>query len=60
MLALCETLLEQAPPASLFVVESDARFDTQLLPRAADWDVREYPPAVVAIFEKETHSQPAQ
>jgi 16S rRNA (guanine966-N2)-methyltransferase len=56
MLALCETLVEQAPPASLFVVESDARFDVHLLPRADDWDVRQYPPAVISILEKDTGS----
>lgn len=53
MLALIETLLKAAPPGSLLVVESDRRFDTARLP-AADWDVREYPPAVIAIAEKES------
>ncbi|MFV1965586.1 MAG: RsmD family RNA methyltransferase [Pirellulaceae bacterium] len=52
MLALCEVLIEQAPAGSLFVVESDTRFETQRLPRSDDWDVRAYPPAVVSILER--------
>jgi 16S rRNA (guanine966-N2)-methyltransferase len=52
MLDLCATLIEQAPSGSLMVVESDARFDSQQLPRPGQWDVRIYPPAVVSIYEK--------
>ena len=52
MLALLSGLIAAAPRESLFVVESDARFDPALLPHPADWDVRDYPPAVVAIYEK--------
>jgi hypothetical protein len=36
----------------VFVVESDKGFDTGLLPRLESWDVRQYPPAVVAIGRK--------
>jgi len=50
MLRLIGTLLEHAPEHSVFVVESDARFDYRLLPHADDWDVRKYPPAVVGIY----------
>ena len=53
MLALLSGLIAAAPMESLFVVESDARFDLALLPHPAAWDVRRYPPAVVAICEKE-------
>lgn len=52
MLALVGRLMEQAPPESLFAVESDTRFDPALLPDPDAWDVRRYPPAVVAIYEK--------
>lgn len=52
MLALISKLLTSAPAGSLFVVESDARFDFAALPQAADWDVREYPPARVGIYQK--------
>ena len=52
ILALCEALIEQAPTGSLFVVESDRRFDPRTLPHPDDWEVREYPPAVVSILEK--------
>lgn len=52
MLALLARLMELAPAESLFAVESDARFDPALLPEAEAWDVRRYPPAVVAIYEK--------
>lgn len=52
MLDLIGKLLSSAPAGSLFVVESDARFDFAELPQAADWDVREYPPARVGVFRK--------
>ena len=52
MLALISGLIAAAPMESLFVVESNARFDLALLPHPAAWDVRRYPPAVVAISEE--------
>jgi 16S rRNA (guanine(966)-N(2))-methyltransferase RsmD len=52
MLALITTLVSRAPQQSIFVVESDRRFDLAVLPDAAQWDVREYAPAVVAIYRK--------
>jgi 16S rRNA (guanine966-N2)-methyltransferase len=52
MLALIGGLIERAPAGSVFVVESDARFDNGLLPGALEWDVRSYSPAVVAIGRK--------
>jgi hypothetical protein len=33
-------------------LESDDRFDIGLLPDAANWAIRPYPPAVVAIYRK--------
>jgi 16S rRNA (guanine(966)-N(2))-methyltransferase RsmD len=50
MLRLIAGLIESAPRGSLIVVESDRRFDTAQLPGEA-WDVRPYPPAVVALLE---------
>jgi 16S rRNA (guanine(966)-N(2))-methyltransferase RsmD len=52
MLDLIGGLLRLAPAESLFVVESDARFDMGLLPDPAAWDQRAYPPAVVGIYRK--------
>ena len=50
LLALIEQLQSHAPADSMFAVEADERFDFSLLPSADDWDVREYPPAVVGIL----------
>ena len=52
MLALITTLLDAAPAESLFAVECDVRFDTSRLPLSTEWDVREYPPAVLAVMTK--------
>jgi 16S rRNA (guanine966-N2)-methyltransferase len=54
MLALVGGLMAAAPEGSLFAVEADARFDFSLLPNPEQWDVREYLPAVVGIWEKES------
>jgi 16S rRNA (guanine966-N2)-methyltransferase len=50
MLDLIQRLQQHAPPESTFVVESDEHFDQALL--GDGWDVRTYPPAVVAIWRK--------
>jgi 16S rRNA (guanine966-N2)-methyltransferase len=52
MLTLIGSLFEKAPPKSVFVVEADEQFDMGLLPLAAEWDVRPYFPAVVAIHHR--------
>lgn len=52
MLKLIEGLVRSAPAGSIFVVESDARFDFGRLPEAASWAVRSYPPAVIGIYRK--------
>lgn len=52
MRQLLHGLWEQAPPTSLFVVESDARFDPRQLPEPQAWDVRHYRPAQIAVGEK--------
>jgi 16S rRNA (guanine966-N2)-methyltransferase len=53
MLDLVGGLMAAAPDGSLFVVESDDRFDFALLPEPDSWDVRSYPPAVIGIHCKE-------
>jgi 16S rRNA (guanine(966)-N(2))-methyltransferase RsmD len=52
MLGLIEGLIQAAPPESLFVVESDGRFDFSRLSDPQAWQVRSYPPALVGIYEK--------
>ncbi|HEV3021024.1 MAG TPA: RsmD family RNA methyltransferase [Pirellulales bacterium] len=52
MLSLVGTLLSAAPPQSQFVIEADNRFDFGVLPQAAAWLVREYPPARVGIWPR--------
>lgn len=53
-LDMIDRLLRLAPPESIFVVESDERFDPALLPDAENWDVRNYPPTIVALYRKGT------
>jgi 16S rRNA (guanine966-N2)-methyltransferase len=60
MLALIERLLERAPPGSVFVVESDEAFDMRLLPDPTAWDIRDYPPAVVALYRKTARPVPLE
>ncbi len=50
MIELIERFHALAPPHSALVVEADERFDFELLPQPADWDVRKYPPAIVGIY----------
>jgi 16S rRNA (guanine966-N2)-methyltransferase len=52
MLELIGGLVTSAPPGSLFAVEADNRFDFGRLPDPDRWDVRQYAPAVVGIWEK--------
>ncbi len=52
MLTLINGLLTRAPADSILIVEADRRFDLAQLPAVEQWDVREYPPAVVAIYRK--------
>jgi hypothetical protein len=47
---------ELAPEQSILVVESDDRYDSQQLPWPGSWDLRSYPPAVVAMWVKH-HSE---
>jgi 16S rRNA (guanine966-N2)-methyltransferase len=59
MLELLGRIMHHAPDGSLLVVEADERFDLALLPggpisdkRDTPWQVRAYPPAVVAVWRK--------
>jgi 16S rRNA (guanine(966)-N(2))-methyltransferase RsmD len=52
MLWLAQSLIERSPAGSTFVAECDKRFDVASLPDGADWSVREYLPAVIAIYRK--------
>lgn len=63
VLQLIETFIEKAPDESLFVVESNAKFDHKKLPTipgdeqqtesdAGVWTTRQYSPAVVSVLKK--------
>lgn len=52
MLELLGSLIELAPAESIFVVETDDRFQFDLLPDLDQWRLRCYPPAVVGVYEK--------
>jgi 16S rRNA (guanine966-N2)-methyltransferase len=50
--ALITGMVDAAPAESVFLVESDNRFDPLLLPQSANWEVRHYTPARVAVLKK--------
>lgn len=50
LMTVLSGLMAAAPPDSLFVVESDERFDTALLPQAEHWKVRYYSPALISVL----------
>lgn len=52
MLGLIGGLMEQAPPESVVMVETDERFNFSELPNPDAWDIRTYLPATVGIFQK--------
>ena len=52
MLELVTGMIQAAPDGSVFVLESDERFDFGCLPDAEDWDVRRYSPAIVGLYRK--------
>ena len=49
MLDMIQTIFNRAPEGSHIIVECDEHFDTQELPDPGLWDVRSYPPAVIAL-----------
>lgn len=62
VLKMIGDLIEIAPDHSIFVVESDVRFDQRTLPVCESWSVRKYSPAIVAVLHKQPtgseHDQP--
>lgn len=58
LLNLIGSLYQAAPANSLFVVESDHRFDPAELPEAPHWRVREYPPAVISVIRPPGDNRP--
>lgn len=52
LLEVLQSLASAAPLGSTLIVESDDRFDPAGLPPELEWDVRRYPPAVVAVGRK--------
>ncbi len=52
MMVIMTQLIRNAPLTSQFVVEADERFDFSVLPKNEEWDIREYHPAFVGIWEK--------
>ncbi len=52
MLGLLGGLMQEAPGGSAVVVEADRGLDFGVLPDAARWDVRQYPPAIIGVYRK--------
>ena len=52
MESMLQRIGELAPRESILVVEYDDRYDSQQLPWPGSWDIRSYPPAVVAMWIK--------
>ena len=50
LLVMIKGLIDAAPAGSLFVVESDDRFDAGELPYPDKWRVRQYAPALIAVL----------
>jgi 16S rRNA (guanine966-N2)-methyltransferase len=59
LMDLVQRLADMAPAQSVIVVEADSRFDVNELPTLGPWDVRSYPPAVVAVVPVIQPTQPA-
>ena len=52
MVKLVQDLYTAAPADTAIIVESDKRFEADVSLPCATWDIRAYPPAIVAIAEK--------
>ena len=53
MVRLIGTFLDRTPDSSILVVEADERLDTGQLPQPQAWDVRSYPPAIIAVYRSD-------
>lgn len=58
MVSLIENLQDRAADGSVFAVEATDEFDFSLLPDAAAWDIRRYPPAKLAVTTVSSIRQP--
>ena len=52
LMTMLESLIALAPAESIFVVESDRRFEHTQLQLADEWVIREYSPAVIATLKR--------
>ncbi|MHB8973103.1 MAG: RsmD family RNA methyltransferase [Pirellulaceae bacterium] len=52
MLDLLQCIVDAAPSESVVVVEADERFDMASLPTSYTWDIRSYPPAILAVGDR--------
>ena len=52
LMMMLQSLIALAPEESIFVVESDRRFEHTQLPSADEWVIREYSPAVIATLKR--------
>lgn len=52
LLTMLDSLVSVAPDGSLFVVESDERFDPKQLPQSLQWETRKYSPALISVGRK--------
>jgi len=52
MLIMMHSLVDVAPADSMFIVESDQRFDTADLPDELEWQTKHYPPAYISVAHK--------
>jgi len=52
MLIMMHSLVDVAPADSMFIVESDQRFETTDLPDALEWQTKHYPPAYISVAHK--------
>ncbi|QEG20565.1 RsmD family RNA methyltransferase [Mariniblastus fucicola] len=52
LLITMHSLIDVAPEDSVFVVESDHRFQTSDLPDEVQWQTRYYPPAYISVAHK--------
>ena len=52
LMTMLQSLIALAPEESIFVAESDRRFEHTQLPLADEWVIREYSPAVIATLKR--------
>lgn len=59
MLAMISTAIDRASIGSMIAVEATKDFDFDSLPHPEHWDVRSYPPAVIALLVVTSDLRPA-